>query len=413
MDLKEKIKNLPNGPGVYIMKDGAGAIIYIGKAISLKKRVQSYFSPSRNRAFKQDLLVSNIKDIVYLPTHSEAEALLLEAGLIKKHQPKYNVELRDGKSYPMVKITSEDFPCVSICRPKKKSGAIFYGPYTNAGLLREALSVIRRVFPFRTCKNIPKKSCLDVHLNLCSAPCVGKISKKDYQAMIENIKLLLEGRQEELYDSLKKAMQEKAAQKDFEQAAALRDQMQSIASLYSTSKIKNYLQEAQQLKEALHLSLVPETIEAMDISHISAAGAVGSLVYFRKGKPDKNNYRRFKIKEVKGNNDYLMLSEVARRRYSRLKEENIALPDLILVDGGKGQVSAVKKELDKLHLDISLLGLAKEKEEIFLADKKNAILLPSDSPALQLLQRVRDEAHRFAQSYHHILRSKDTLEEKK
>jgi excinuclease ABC subunit C len=207
-------------------------------------------------------------------------------------------------------------------------------------------------------------------------------------------------------------MQEKAAQKKYEEAADLRDQMQAIASLYSGRQVKNSLHEARQLKEALRLALLPERIEALDISHISAEGAVGSLVSFYKGKPDKHNYRRFRIKEAKGNNDFQMLAEVARRRYSRLKEEESPLPDLIVVDGGKGQVSAVKKELDKLSLEIPLLGLAKEREEIFLPNKKNPLILAADSPALHLLQRLRDEAHRFAQSYHHLRRRKDFFAKK-
>jgi len=412
MDIKQKVKDLPDSPGVYIMKDAEGKIIYIGKAISLKKRVKSYFTKSSSTPFKQGLLVSQIKDIEYKPTHSEAEALLLEAGLIKKYQPRYNVELRDGKSYPLVKISNESSPCVSICRPKKKQDGIFFGPYTNAGLLREALQIIRKVLPFRTCKNLPKRSCLDYHLRLCPAPCLGNISQKKYQQTIHHLKLLLEGRQEALYEDLKRKMQQESAKKKYEAAAHLRDQMQSIAFLYSSSGVKSYLYEAQQLKEVLHLPVAPERIEALDISHISAQGAVGSLVYFYKGKPDKNNYRRFRIKEVRGNNDYQMLAEVARRRYSRLKNEGGILPDLIVVDGGKGQVSAVKKELDNLNLDIPILGLAKAKEEIFLPKKKNPIVLSADSPGLQLLQRLRDEAHRFAQSYHHILRRKDLLEEK-
>jgi len=420
VDIKEKLKCLPDAPGVYIMKDGSGQIIYIGKAISLKKRVQSYFTSSKNTPYKQGLLASQIRDIEFIPTHSEAEALLLEAGLIKKHQPRYNVELKDGKSYPLVKITDEDFPCVSVCRPaclqsgrpKRKQQAAFFGPYTNAGLLREALKIIRKGLSFRTCKNLPKKSCLDFHLKLCPAPCIGKISKKDYQKTIASLKLILDGRQEELYDRLKEAMRRAATKNDFEEAARLRDQLQSVASLYSAGRIRNYLQEAQQLKEALHLSVIPERIEAFDISHISSAGAVGSLVYFYKGKPDKNHYRRFRIKESKGNNDCQMLSEVSRRRYFRLKEEGSLLPDLILVDGGKGQVGAIKKELDKLGLNIPLAGLAKEKEEIFLPQKKNPVILAVDSPALQLLQRLRDEAHRFAQSYHYILRRKHAFEEK-
>lgn len=417
MDIKQKIKRLPDLPGVYLMKDASGKIIYIGKAISLKKRVGSYFTAAKNRQFKEKQMIAQIHDFKHRTVNSETEAFLLEVSLIKAHRPKYNIELRDGKSYPLVKITAGEFPAIFICRSKKKEGGEFCGPYVNAGLLREAVDFLRRVFPFRSCRKIPKKSCLDFHLKLCPGPCIGKISKKDYQQNIANIRLILEGKQDELYSRLKQAMQEKAKAGEFEAAAILRDQLLSLASLYSAASIKHYppahSEEARQLKEILRLALIPERIEALDISHISAVGAVGSVVSFYRGKPDKQNYRRFRIKEVKGNNDFQMLAEVSQRRYTRLKNEGAALPDLIVVDGGRGQVSAVKKELDKLGLNIPLLGLAKEKEAIFLLGRKDALILPSDSPALFLLKRLRDEAHRFAQSYHHLLRRKDTFEEKK
>lgn len=414
MDIKEKIKKLPDLPGVYLMKDASGKIIYIGKAISLKKRVGSYWTAAKNRQSKERQLVAQVRDLEYRLVNSETEALLLEASLIKALRPKYNIELRDGKSYPLVKITAGEFPAIFICRPKKKEGGQFCGPYVNAGLLREAVDFLRRVFPFRSCRKMPKKSCLDFHLKLCPGPCIGKISKKDYQQNIDNIRLILEGKQDQLYGRLKELMQQKARAKEFEAAAILRDQLLSLASLYSAPSIKHFpaahSQEARQIKEILRLALIPERIEALDISHISASGAVGSVVSFYKGRPDKNNYRRFRIKEVKGNNDFQMLAEVSRRRYTRLKNEGGDLPDLIVVDGGRGQVAAVKKELDKLHLNLPLLGLAKEKEAIYLSGRKDALILPSDSPALFLLMRLRDEAHRFAQSYHHILRRKNTFE---
>jgi excinuclease ABC subunit C len=412
MDIKEKVKNFPDSPGVYLMKDASGKIIYIGKAISLKKRVRSYFQRSRNRDPKINLLLSNIRDIDFVKTKSEAQALILEAGLIKKNYPRYNIELRDDKSYPFIKVTHEEFPTIMIVRPRKKDNAEYFGAYTSASLLREALKIIRRVFPFRTCKiSKKKKACLDYHLGLCPGVCIGKISPQDYQKNIQNIRMILEGKQTELLDNLYKEMKLASSEKRFEDAASIRDQIEALSSLYFEGRSRSYFSQAQELKENLKLAKLPKRIEAFDISNIFGKQAVGSMVSFLKGKPDKNNYRRFKIKTVSQPDDYKMLSEIIFRRYWRLKKENKKLPDLIVIDGGKGQLSAVKNELDLLAVKVPVIAIAKENEEIFLPDKSEPIKLAFESAGLQLIQRVRDEAHRFAVKYHRLLRKKKTLGE--
>lgn len=412
MVLKEKIKGFPECPGVYLMKDAQGKIIYIGKALSLKKRVGSYFHSLSNRDAKTSLLLSNVKDISFIKTKSEAQALILEAGLIKKHFPKYNVELRDGKSYPLIKITRDAFTTVAIVRPRKKDDAEYFGPYTSAGLLREALKIIRRVFPYSNCKpNRKKKACLDYHIGLCPGVCIGAITQDAYQKNIQNIRMILQGRQPELLSQLYKEMKLASSEKRFEDAAIIRDQVEALSALYFGGREGGYLEEAEELKLALKLAKIPKRIEAFDISNISGQEAVGSMVSFLSGKPDKNNYRRFKIKTVSQADDYKMLSEITLRRYLRLKAEKNKMPDLIVIDGGKGQLSSVKNELDRLHLNIPVISIAKENEEIFLPGKDEPIKLPFESGALQLIQRVRDEAHRFALKYHRLLRKKKTLEE--
>ena len=413
MDFGQKIKSLPLTSGVYLMKNADGKVIYVGKAVSLQKRVRSYFRKSRGTDPKSDLLVSEIADIGYLQTASEAEALILEASLIKKYVPKYNIELRDDKSYPYIEITGEAFPRVSIVRPRaKKKGSIYYGPYVKAGLVREALTIIRRIFPFRTCDPFPDKECLDYHIGLCPAPCEGKIGKKDYARNIRHVRLILEGKKDILYRTLTREMAALSAAHRFEEAAAARDRLRAIGALYSGTKDINYYKEAEQLQRALNLPRLPERIEAFDISNIMGNQAVGSMVAFVNGKPDKSNYRRFRIKEVKGIDDFRMIAEVVRRRYRRLRDEGLVFPDLIVIDGGKGQLSAAFAELGFLGVDIPVASLAKREEEIFLPRKRDAVRLAPDSLGLKLLQRVRDEAHRFAVAYHRTLRTKRALERK-
>ncbi len=409
---KEKVKNLPLTSGVYLFKGSDGRIIYVGKAVSLRRRVESYFRG--RQSIKTSILVEYIQDIDIIPTHSEAEALLLEASLIKEHQPKYNIELKDGKTYPYIQITKEEFPLVSVVRlntrKNKDIKADFYGPYVNPTLIREALGVIRKIFHFRTCEPFADKACLYYHMGLCEAPCIKNISKQEYACNVRHIRLILEGKKDDLYKDLQREMEDLARGKNFEAAAKVRDQIRAIGALYSGTKDVNCFKEAEQLQRAFSLEHTPARIECFDISNIMGHQAVGSMVSFLNGKPEKNNYRRFKIKTVEGIDDFRMIAEIVHRRYSRLKNEGLAYPDLIMVDGGKGQLAAAWESLKKLGVKIPIISLAKREEEVFVPAKRNPVVLAKDSLGLQLLQRVRDEAHRFAITYHRKLRSKDVFE---
>jgi len=412
MVIKDLIDKLPLTSGVYLMKDTDGKVIYVGKAVALRKRVQSYFRRSQGAVSKTDLLVSEIADIDHIKTASEAEALILEASLIKQYAPKYNIELRDDKTYPFIEVTGDVFPRISVERPRVKTkDSRYYGPYVAVTLIREALSIIRKIFRFRTCDPFPDKECLDYHIGLCDAPCIGKISKTEYAKNIRNVCLILEGKKDALQRGLSQEMGALSAAQKFEKAAAVRDQLRAIGALYSGTGDINYYKEAEQLQRALNLPRLPERIEAFDISNIMGDQAVGSMVAFVNGKPDKRNYRRFRIKEVEGIDDFKMIAEVVRRRYRRLREEGRLFPDLIVIDGGKGQLSAALGELAALEIEIPIISLAKREEEIFLPRKRDAVRLPPDSLGLKLLQRLRDEAHRFAITYHRKLRTKQTLNE--
>jgi excinuclease ABC subunit C len=402
------IASLPLTSGVYLMKDAKGKVIYVGKALSLRKRVQSYFRGSSNTGSpKTDRLVADIADIDYIATHSEAEALILEASLIKKYKTKYNIDQRDDKSYPYIEITGDAFPRVSVVRPRRKDpGSRYFGPYTQPKLIREALNIIRKIFPFRVCENFPKKECLDYHMQLCDAPCTGKISKKEYQANIKNIMLIIEGKKDVLLKKLKRQMEKLSQAQRYEDAGKIRDQLRALGALYSGTQGVNYYTEAEQLKRALDLPRLPQRIETFDISNIMGNQAVGAMVSFFNGKPDKKNYRRFRIKEVKGIDDFQMIAEVVKRRYRRLKKEKKIFPDLIVIDGGKGQLSAAAMQLRMLDVDVPVIGIAKKQEEIFKPGRRTPIRLPLDSLGLQLLQRIRDESHRFAITYHRLLRQK-------
>lgn len=404
--LLDKIKSLPLTSGVYMMKDAGGTVLYVGKAVSLRKRVQSYFRKHRTVS-KTDFLVAEIRSIDHIPTHSEAEALILEASLIKQYHPKYNVELRDDKTYPYIEVTAEPFARIAVVRPhKKNTTSRYFGPYVEVRLVREALDIIRRIFHFRTCDPFPKKECLDFHIGLCDAPCIGHISEKEYRRNIRHVCMILEGKRDELYRGLKEEMEQLSREGEFEAAAKVRDQMRAIGALYSGSPDVNYYKEAEQLQRALNLPRLPERIECFDISNVMGQQSVGSMVSFFTGKPDKSNYRRFRIKEVSGIDDFKMIAEVVRRRYSRLQREGQTFPDLIVIDGGKGQLSAACEQLDQLQVSIPVISLAKREEEIFVPGKRSSVRLGRGSLGLQLLQRIRDEAHRFAVAYHRQLRGK-------
>lgn len=408
--LRARIAGLPLTSGVYLMKDSAGTVIYIGKAVNLRRRVQSYFR-GRTDNVRTALLVENIADIDFIQTHSEAEALVLEAALVKQHLPKYNVELKDGKSYPYICISDAPFPLVSIVRlpsgtAGETPGGRLFGPYTDAALIREALTLIRKIFPFRSCEPMPGSACLYHDIGLCQAPCLGQVSAEEYARAIRHIARILDGKKDDLYRELRLEMEEFARAKNFEEAARTRDRMRAVGALYSSSPDVNCFKEAEQLQRALGLARPPERLECFDISNTMGTFSVGSMVSFLNGTPDKSNYRRFRIKTVEGIDDFRMIAEVVRRRYSRLKKEGRAYPDLVVIDGGKGQLQAAAGELRALGLDIPLIGLAKREEEIFVPGKRAALVLSRDSLALRLLQRLRDEAHRFAVSYHRLLRDK-------
>ncbi|MBI2447526.1 MAG: excinuclease ABC subunit UvrC, partial [Candidatus Omnitrophica bacterium] len=421
MALKETIKELPDSPGVYLMKDKTGGIIYIGKASSLKKRVSSYFYASRKLSPKLDKLVSYISDIEVIRTGSEAEALLFEASLIKEHRPRYNAALKDDKSYPLIKITTnERLPRIFVTRGKRDDGAKYYGPWTDAKLLKKAVKMLRKVFPIRACPSICKTACLYYHIGLCAGPCVGKISEENYNEIVRHACLFLEGKKEELLKYLFKKMNSMASQLEYEKAARIRDQIKALTTIVTRAQRYRAIDETEELKVVLSLPRAPRRIEAFDISDIYGKEAVGSMVTFLNGKPDRGRYRKFKIKWVEGIDDYAMMKEVVHRRYKRILvgqtsrlsiEEGTELPDLIIIDGGKGHLSSACEELNKLNLKtVPVIGIAKGHETIFLKDKPSPIILPPNSRVLHLIMRIRDEAHRFAITYHRGLRSKIPME---
>lgn len=386
------------------MKDATGEIIYIGKAKSLRKRLGSYFS--RDITGKTMVLISKVADIELRLAQTESLALLLEAALIHHHKPRYNVSLRDDKSFPMVKITDEEFPQICITRKKVDDGARYFGPYLSGVLLKDALKIIRRYFPYRSCKQLPQKACIYYRIGLSPAPCIGKIEKKGYARIIEKIALILDGQTDTLIKKLTQEMEASSKAHDFEEAARIRDRVAALSAIGETRSGFSRVREAEELKNLLKLDKLPERIEAFDISNIFGKEATGSMVSFYKGGADKDNYRRFRIKSVAGIDDYAMLREVIQRRYQRVKAENLPLPDLVLIDGGRGHLSAAEEKIRELGLPLVLASIAKDRENIYTTSKAMPLKFTSDTPALNLLRRIRDEAHRFAVSYHHLLRRK-------
>lgn len=560
MTIPEKLRRLPDKPGIYLMKNAAGEIIYVGKAISLKNRVRSYFQAGQNLSPKVRNMVSNIVDLDYIMTDSEVEALILENNLIKKHQPKYNIRLKDDKTFPYLKITmDEEFPRLFMTRRVLRDGARYYGPYTDVGAVRDTLYILRKIFPLRTCKkkNVEreKRPCLNYHIRQCLAPCAGKVAPDRYGEMVSEIRLFLEGRQEDLIKELTAQMENAAVELHFERAAELRDRVQALQKVVEKQKvvtcdladqdvlaiaregdetcvqtffirggkllgrehyvldetaglsdgevlnafIKQYynqveyvpgeillpgaleeeaviglwlsekrggrvrfkfprrgeklrllelvqknavdqlaLHRAQREREqartlgamdelqlALGLPDRPWRIECFDISNTQGTESVGSMVVFEGGIPKNRDYRRFKIKTVEGPNDFASMQEVIRRRFSRALQETAdvktgklaeekakfaVLPDMVIIDGGKGQLSAAREAMWELGFGaITTFGLAKENEWLFTEGRPDPIVLARNSEGLYLIQRVRDEAHRFAITYHRKLRGQGSL----
>lgn len=426
--LEEKIAKIPDRPGVYLMKDSQGKVIYVGKASSLPKRVKSYFC---GRAFdsKTYALINSIRDIEYILTDSTDEALILEDKLIKKIQPYYNIQLKDDKSYPRLKLTlQEDFPRLFLTRRIIADGAQYFGPYPGAGALRATLKAIKKTFLLRKCRKkiierqkASPRPCLNYHIKQCLAPCQGKLNRAEYLPIVQKVILFLRGQYRDLLAALKQEMQQAAKKLEFEKARNLRDEIFALEKITRQINIRRVVfrdiiipadktKAILELKQKLRLRKTPGRIEAFDISNLGGREATGSLVVFVDGEPQNSQYRRYRIKTVKQMDDYQMLAEVISRCYQRRLKEKEPLPDLILLDGGKGQVSAGDYILKNLGLGkIPLLGLAKRLEYIFLPEQANPIILKHSSPALQLLQSIRDEAHRFAIQYHRKLRQKKLI----
>ena len=407
MDIKKKLENIPNTPGVYFFIDEKGKALYIGKAGNLRKRVSSYFQKKYIDP-RIERMISSIRDIDYMATSSSAEALIYESFLIKKEKPKYNIALKDDKSYPYLKLTvKEKYPRLFITREIKKDGSSYYGPYTNVKLLRQALSMMKRVFPLRVCNTLPKKPCLNYHIGQCPGPCVNKDIEMSYRVAVNDAKLFLSGKKKTLIKRLSERMDRFSKDQEYETALKIRDQLEALSVVVGESRLSLPMdKDLKELKDVLHLKSIPARIEAFDISNISGQDSVGSMITFFNAKPYKDGYRKYKIRTVGSIDDYAMIREVVRRRYRRLLEEKKNMPDLILIDGGRGHLNVALGELKSLGLKIPVISIAKKKEEIFTKDSESPLDISHRSKAFKLIQRIRDDAHRFAISYHKLLRRK-------
>ncbi len=426
-NLKEKVRHLPETPGVYLMKDRLGSIIYVGKAKNLKKRVSSYFQPSRRFVDQPKIkaLVTMIRDFEYVEVKSEPEALLLEGQLIKRWKPKYNTDFVDDKRFLMVRVdVARDLPRFGLVRFKKEDGARYFGPFVHAQHIRKTLSEMRRRFgvllgdsdPARL-ENGSYRLYDDVRSEIYGHENV--VTRDEYAERVEIACAFLEGKSKEWLEELKLDMAAAAAKQDYEKAAMLRDIVFALeASLTKTRKFERELvprssatDDLESLREALQLKLAPRVIECFDISHISGTFVVASMVQFESGRPNKSGYRRFKIRSFEGNDDFRSMEEVVGRRYRRLTQEGKDFPNLVVIDGGRGQVAAAIKAFLLLDLEPPLvIGLAKKHETIIFADEREPLRLPLTHGGLRLLQRCRDEAHRFANTYNADLRSQKIRE---
>jgi len=416
--LKSCIADVPDKPGVYRFYDKAGDVLYVGKAKSLKKRVRSYFSVRNDMPLKVQKLVRRIHSIQTQITRSEDEALILEDELIKNHQPMFNILLRDDKTYPYIFISiQEKFPRVLFSHRAMRGEGKYYGPYPNSRMVKSILTEIRKKYPYRDCPlDVGNKkyteSCLYDQLGLCTAPCIEKDSQEHYNEIIRNISEFLDGKQKKLIHSLYDSMIEASQKEQFEKASKLREQWKiskkifSRAILMTNSLERNRQNGLIQLKEHLKLNQVIRIMEAYDISNISGIHSVGVSVVFKDGRPYKSGYKKFKIKTIQGANDFAMMEEVLVRRFKRVCEGKDVMPDLILIDGGKGQLSAALHAMHSLGLKkFNIIALAKKQELIYLPGRGTPIILERYSYARKLLQALRDEAHRFAINYHRNIRA--------
>jgi excinuclease ABC subunit C len=457
-DPNKKLREVPHKPGVYLMRDRLKRIIYVGKARDLRKRLGQYFMPSRRMTadLKTRALLDSTWDFDVHIVRNEPEALLLEGKLIKEFRPKYNVSFRDDKRFLLVKVNLSDaIPRFQFARLKMEDGYRYFGPFAHAGALRTTLKWMKKRFGIRSCRVLePQESdykrCMDHIIKNCSAPCIRRVTLEDYKARVLEACEFLEGQSQEMLKQIEEQMKKAAGNLEFEKAAEMRNMLDDLrrttkpARRFTRGSFPTSIDpkaDLQALADALLLSGAPTVMECFDISNISTTHIVASMVSFRNGVPDKSNYRRYRIRTVEGQDDFASMAEVVRRRYSRVLlesrnaapelaefsqepvEEAIAriqqsaperlvrLPDLIIVDGGKGQLSSACKELQRLGLqNVPIIGLAKEFEEVYRPGRALPLQLPDDSGALQILQRIRDEAHRFANGYHQLLMKKRIAE---
>jgi excinuclease ABC subunit C len=427
--LKAKVRALPDGPGVYLMKDRLGRIIYVGKAKSLKKRVASYFQPGRERALRHQpkirTLIEMITDFEILEVKSEPEALLLEGKLIKQWRPKYNTDFTDDKRFLLVRLDLEaPLPRFVLTRFKKDTRSRYFGPFAHSGLLRKTLATMRRKFGILLADTVPKKISAgtwqlydDVRAEISGWP--NTVTEDEYRGRVAAAADFLDGKSREWLATLRAEMAARATKQEFEKAAELRDVVLALEqTLARTRKFTRDLTQLRpseaglkELQEALGLAAPPAHLECFDISHISGTFVVASLVHFTDGRPDRDQYRRFSIKSFIGNDDFKAMEEVVSRRYRRLIAERKPFPDLVVIDGGRGQVAAALKAFVGLDcMPPPMIGLAKKQETIIFPDERKPLNLPLGNPGLNLLQRLRDEAHRFANTYNADLRSRKIRE---
>jgi excinuclease ABC subunit C len=428
----KKVRSFPQTPGVYLMKDDAGRVIYVGKAKNLRARAGSYFLKAAAEDLRTAKLVPEIRDIDYIDAESEIDALLMEARLIKDILPKFNRDLRDSKSFPYLEIfTHEDYPRVRFTREPKSRGTKLYGPFANPRGLRGAIQVLQKIFKFRTCTlDIHEtdqrwrwfRPCLLHYINQCTAPCNFRISKEEYRKNIRRLQNFLDGGKSRMLKELQEEMGQAAKELRFEEAARLRDEIAMIESLDDRGELETHVQPEvfpidpkrglAGLQKVLHLEHRPRTIEGIDIAHTAGTETVASVVQFIDGLPFKPGYRRMKIQGVAGPDDTASIHEAVLRRFQHLEQEQETPPDILLIDGGRGQLNAALAALKLVETRPWLVvSLAKREESVFRPDVDEPLQLSRHSYALRLLQYIRDEAHRFAQHYHHLLRRKSQLGE--
>ncbi len=428
----EKVRSFPHSPGVYLMKDAMGRVIYVGKAKDLRSCAGSYFLKAAAEESRTASLVLEIRDIDFLEAESEVDALLMESRLIKDIQPKFNRDLKDDKTFPYLEIrTDEDFPRVEFTREPSARGTKLFGPFGSAAGLRGAIQVLQKVFRFRTCSlDIQEgderwrwfRPCLLHSIGQCTAPCNLRISREEYRKDIRRLQKFLEGKKQDLVNEMREEMSAAAGELRFEEAARLRDELHLLETLHERGELDTHVQPEvfpidpkkgmASLQRALTMDRQPRVIEGVDIAHLQGTETVASLVQFIDGLPFKPGYKHYRIRQVEGVDDFASIHEVVARRFQRLSEEGEMFPDVLLIDGGKGQLNAALAAFSALELDPPVVvALAKREEEVFVADVDKPLRLARHSFGLRLLQYVRDEAHRFAQHFHHILRRKSTLGE--